>query len=157
MMSDRLLIDTNLLLVMIIGAVDEGRYIERSKRLGQFCAEDYYQLWEFAGNYKEVWITPYIAAEVSNLIDLDGYAGIKAFEFTRELFAEFKQVEVSISEDCRGELFIRFGLTDNSIIKLAKDNDLDILTNDHRMLVSLYDASPEHIVPYIPIKSRPGN
>ena len=79
-MKTGVLIDTNLLLVMIMGGVDEGRYISKSKRLGDFCIDDYHMLWELVKGYREIWITPYIAAEVSNLIDLDGYAGAKAFE-----------------------------------------------------------------------------
>ncbi|WP_249605169.1 hypothetical protein [Chromobacterium sp. IRSSSOUMB001] len=149
-MKDGLLIDTNLLLVMIIGSVDEGRYINKSKRLGEFCVEDYYALWKIVENYKEIWITPYIAAEVSNLIDLNGYAGVKAFELARELFGHFKQAKTLISDDCKDDLFISFGLTDNSIINLSKE--FDILTNDQRMLIPLYTVSPERIVPYIPFK-----
>lgn len=149
-MRDRLLIDTNLLLVMIIGGLDDGRYIEKSKRLGKFCVEDYYLLWELVKGYKEVWITPYIAAEVSNLIDLDDQAGIRAFELAREIFSLFKQVETLIVEDCNGGFFVKFGLTDNSIIKLSKD--FDVLTNDERMAIPLFTASPDRIIPYVPFK-----
>lgn len=151
-MSDRLLIDTNFLLVMIIGAVDGGRYIEKSKRLGQFCVEDYDQLWELVAEYKEVWITPYIAAEVSNLIDLDHYAREKAFEIARRLFGIFKQAQTSISEDCKSNFFINFGLTDSSIINLSKD--FDILTNDQRMWGPLCTANPDRVILYIPVKDR---
>lgn len=149
-MKDGLLIDTNLLLVMIIGGIDEGRYIEKSKRLGDFCVEDYYLLWEFVKNYKDVWITPYIATEISNLIDLDDQARVRAFELAREMFGIFKQVETSISKDCQDNLFLEFGLTDNSIINLSKN--FDVLTNDLRMAIPLYTVSPERIIPYIPYK-----
>ncbi|PID81069.1 hypothetical protein CSB20_04330 [bacterium DOLZORAL124_64_63] len=151
-MKDGLLIDTNLLLVMIIGRIDEGRYIEKSKRLGDFCIEDYYQLWAFVKGYKEVLITPYIAAEVSNLIDLNDQARIRAFELAREIFSLFRQAETLISNDCKGDFFLKFGLTDNSIITLSKD--FSVLTNDHRMLIPLYKVSPERIIPYIPYKKR---
>ena len=109
-MKSRLLIDTNLLLVMIIGGVDEGRYIQKSKRLNDFCIEDYHRLWSLAKEYKEIWITPYIATEVSNLIDLKSQARLRAFELAREIFSFFKQVDSSINEDCQGDFFpeIRF-------------------------------------------------
>lgn len=151
-MSDRLLIDTNLLLVMVIGGVDDGRYIEKSKRLGHFCIEDYRQLWGLVEEYKEVWITPYIAAEVSNLIDLDSYASKKAFEIAREIFSIFNQAKTLISDDSKHDFFINFGLTDSSIINLSKD--FDILTNDQRMLIPLYTANPDRIIHYIPFKAR---
>lgn len=151
-MKDGLLIDTNLLLVMIIGGIDEGRYIEKSKRLRAFCIEDYHLLWEFVKDYKEVLITPYIAAEVSNLIDLDDQAGIRAFELAREIFSFFKQAETLISNDCKGDFFLKFGLTDNSIITLSKD--FDVLTNDLRMAIPLFTVSPERIIPYTPYREQ---
>ena len=149
-MKDGLLIDTNLLLVMIIGGIDNGRYIEKSKRLrSDFCIEDYHRLWEFAKGYKKIYITPYIAAEVSNLIDLNREAGIKAFELARNVFSFFTQAETLIFADCKGEFFLKFGLTDNSIIKLSRS--LDILTNDGRMAVLL---CPDSLVPYVCYKQQ---
>ena len=137
------MIDTNLLLLMIIGGVDEGRYIEKSKRLNGFCVEDYYRLWNFVKCYEEVWITPYIAAEVSNLIDLNGEARDRAFELAREIFCQFKQINTSVFDDCKGIFFIKFGLADSSIIDLS--GEFDILTNDRRMNVPLYAKSPLRI------------
>lgn len=49
----------------------------------------YYLLWKLVQGYKDVWITPYIATEVSNLIDLNGQAKIRVFELAREVFALF--------------------------------------------------------------------
>lgn len=153
-MKDGLLIDTNLLLVMVIGGVDEGRYIEKSKRLSGFCIEDYINLWRLVAEYKAVWITPYIAAEVSNLIDLDGDVGARIFDLAREVFNQFKQIDSSISDDSKGSFFIEFGLTDNSIINLSKT--IDIVTNDQRMLTPLYTVSPDRIIPFIRHKDMYG-
>ncbi|GHD82312.1 hypothetical protein ACFSQE_16925 [Vogesella fluminis] len=149
-MKNGLLIDTNLLLVMIIGGIDEGRHISQSKRLGAFCIEDYYKLWEIVKDYENIWITPYIATEASNLIDLDGDVGIRAFELARELFGQFSQASTLISDDCHDDLFLKFGLTDNSIINLSKN--FYVLTNDQRMFIPLFTASPERVIPYVPHK-----
>lgn len=149
-MKKGLLIDTNLLLVMIVGGLEEGRYIEKSKRLGDFCVEDYHQLWLLVEAYSDVWITPYIAAEVSNLINLHGQARVRVFELARKIFSLFKQVETWISEDCEGDLFLKFGLTDNSIIRLSES--LDIITSDHRMASPLFATNPERVIPYVPFK-----
>lgn len=147
----QLLIDTNLWLVMIIGAVDEGRYIAKSKRLGSYCREDYDNLWNIFGSYNEVWITPYIAAEVSNLIDLDGEASAKAYVIAKEVFSRLKEVESSIAKDCDNDFYISFGLTDGSIIQLSEK--FDVLTNDQRMLGPLYQVGRENVIPYIPVNS----
>ena len=143
-----LLIDANLLVLMIIGRVSDGHFIERSGRLDAYCIEDYDNLWKFVADYGEVWITPYIAAEVSNLIDLKGHARDEAFEIARLIFKEFKQVDTSLAKDCADRSFIEFGLTDASVIALSKD--IDILTNDRRMFNMLLD---NQILPYTPVKA----
>lgn len=153
-MKKGLLIDTNLLLVMIIGSLEGGRYIKKSKRLDKFCVEDYHLLWQIVKNYSDdysdIWITPYIAAEVSNLIDLHGQARTDVLEIAREIFSLLKQAETLIAEDCKGNFFLEFGLTDNSIIRLSEK--FDIITNDHRMATPLFTISPERIMPYVPFK-----
>lgn len=147
-MNDGLLIDTNLLLLMIIGGIDEGRYIKKSKRLNTYCRDDYYNLWKLVEDYKEIWITPYIAAEVSNLIDISGEAGERIFALAGEIFKTFKQVKVTISDDCQQDFFNQFGLTDSSIINLSKK--VHVITNDQRMLTPLYATSPDNIIAFIP-------
>lgn len=139
---------------MIIGAVDEGRYIAKSKRLGQYSRDDFDKLWKIFGSYEEVWITPYIAAEISNLIDLDGEAGATAYAIAKEVFSKLKQVESSIAKDCENEFYISFGLTDGSIIQLSEK--FDVLTNDQRMLGPLYQVGKENVIPYLPTNSLLG-
>ncbi len=151
-MARGLIIDTNLLLLLVIGAVEEGRHIGTSKRLNAFNIEDYDNVLEFMKGYSSVYITPYIAAEVSNLIDLDGRAGVKAYLVARELFDFFSQIDVSISDDCASDYYLRFGIADSSIIRLA--SDYDIFTYDNRMLTALYEVSPDAIFPYYPVKGR---
>ncbi|WP_459623604.1 PIN domain-containing protein [Burkholderia sp. 3C] len=90
-MAKRLIIDTNLLLLLVIGAVEEGRHIRNSKRLGAFSLRDYDNVVKIMSEYEMVFITPYIATEVSNLIDLDGYARNLAYDFARNMFAVFFQ------------------------------------------------------------------
>lgn len=152
-MSNGILIDTNLLLVMIIGRIDDGRYIVKSKRLGNFCVEDYHQLWKFVEGYSDAIITPYIAAEVSNLIDLQDPARTEAFQIARAIFKQFIQPETLISDDCHDSFFLKFGLADNSIIKLSKK--FDIITSDFRIIEPLYNFNPNGcIFPYTPYKQR---
>ncbi len=145
-MQKNLIIDTNLLLLLVIGAVEEGRHIKNSKRLKAFSKQDYHNVLQIMANFDNVFITPYIATEVSNLIDLKGYVKELAYMVARELFANFKKIEVDIDKDCQSELFLRFGLTDNSIIQLA--SDFFILTNDHRMLEPLFTQNADNIIPY---------
>lgn len=147
-MPKRLIIDTNLLLLVVIGAVEEGRHIRNSKRLNAYTIEDYDNILKIMRGFDEVFITPYIATEVSNLIDLSGHAKILAYEVARQLFSLFKKIHIDIDNDCESDLFLHFGITDNSLIELAPD--YYILTNDHRMLEPLFKSSPNYIIPYRP-------
>lgn len=146
-MVKRLIIDTNLLLLLVIGAVEEGRHIRNSKRLGAFEVRDYDNIIEIIRSHDEAYITPYIATEVSNLIDLDGHARESANEIAKLLFCEsFKPINVEIAEDCKSPFFSSFGITDSSLIALAKN--YKILTCDHRLLTPLFESGPENIIPY---------
>lgn len=150
-MARGLIIDTNLMLLLIIGAVEEGRHIRNSKRLNAFDRTDYELVLKCMSGYEDVFITPYIVTEVSNLIDLDGLAGILAYEIARKLFSAFKKIDVLIDDDCAPSYFLNFGITDSSLIRLAPH--YDVLTNDNKMLPLLFEASPNTIIPYEALKN----
>lgn len=150
-MSRRLIIDTNLLLLLVIGAVEEGRHIKNSKRLGAFSISDYDNVVKIMSEYDEVHITPYIATEVSNLIDLNGNARSLAFMIAQDLFCNiFKRIDVTLDTDCGSEFFLNFGITDSSLIKLAPY--YFILTHDYRLLPPLFKSSENTIIPYVCVK-----
>lgn len=146
-MAKRLIIDTNLLLLLVIGAVEGGRHIRNSDRLNAFTTLEYDNILKIMAEYDDIFITPYIATEVSNLIDLDGHARTLAYEIAQNLFSkEFKKIEVDLATDCDSEFFGRFGITDASLINLAPD--YYILTSDHRLLGPLFASSPDTIIPF---------
>lgn len=144
MSSAGLIIDTNLLLLLVIGSVDDGKYISSSKRLKSYSEEDYQIVVNYMKLFNSVYITPYIAAEVSNLIDLKGHVRDRVFEAAQILFSEFKQAETNIKIDSDSKWFIIYGLADSSMINLVKDYTL--LTNDTRMDPALYEVNHENIV-----------
>lgn len=94
-MHKRLIIDTNLVLLLVIGAVEGGRHIKNSKRLDAFSRMDYDNILKIVAEHDDVFITTYIATEVSNLIDLNGYAKILAYEIAQNLFCNFKKMGLS--------------------------------------------------------------
>ncbi|AZL73279.1 PIN domain-containing protein [Pseudomonas oryziphila] len=145
-MARKLIIDTNLLLLLVIGSLEGGRFIRVSKRLKKFADADYQKVLAIIAEHDEVHITPYIATEISNLIDLTGPAYHSALAVAGQLFSMFRQVESDIHTDSSGEHFLRFGITDNSLIQLA--SDYFILTDDHRMLGPLFASQPANIIPY---------
>ena len=144
MSSAGLIIDANLLLLLVIGVLEEGRHISNSGRLKEYSEDDYQVIVKYMGRFSNVYITPYIATEVSNLIDLNGHARIMAFEAARLLFSQFQQIDTNISADSESNLFSTYGLTDSSLIGLVAD--YTILTNDGRMSNALYAINGDNVI-----------
>ncbi|MFJ2364677.1 hypothetical protein ACIPIN_13445 [Pseudomonas sp. NPDC087697] len=155
MAKGQLIIDTNLLLLLIIGGIEDGRHIKNSNRLNKFNIQDYDNIVAVMEQYDCICITPYIATEVSNLIDLNGYVSDLAYEIARNLFSIFHQVDSDINKDCGTENFLTYGITDNSLIKLAPK--YIILTDDTRLLTPLFAANPNNILPYAAVKAAISN
>lgn len=151
-MIKKLIIDTNLLLLFVIGIIDDGRYIKKSNRLSDFDEDDFQKITRVIGFFNEVYITPYIATEVSNLIDLDGDVRDEIFIKFRLLIEKLiKVVNVNLIEDMDGQTFLRYGLTDNSLISLV--SEYFILTNDSRLCSVLYKIKAENVLEYSVLKN----
>ncbi|CAI0849372.1 Uncharacterised protein [Serratia quinivorans] len=146
------LIDTNLLLLFVIGSVDNGSFIGVSNRLKKFSYDDYQLLIDFLDKHKKFATTPYILTEVSNLIDLWDSAADEAFK-TLKLVSELAEViDVSPKTDTNHENFFRYGLTDVNILKIALTRP--ILTNDERLSSFAYSICPiDNIIPWYLIKN----
>lgn len=142
----KLIIDTNILLLIIIGSVRDGAFIKSSKRLGAYDRSDYDLINETVRDYEELYITPYIAAEVSNLIDLTGEAKREAQLIAQSLFASFKQIKSMISTDAGVASFLEFGLTDSSLIELSPH--YSVLTDDKRVWPKLHEAGCKDVIDY---------
>lgn len=149
MQEKNLVIDANLLLLLIIGALDDGIHISRSKRLNSFSLNDFDVLTTFLIGYR-VHITPYVAAEVSNLIDFRGELRDRTFAIARILLSKFNQIDTVISDDVSTRCFITHGITDASLVTLSEN--YKILTNDERMLIELYKVGGDNILPFYLLK-----
>lgn len=154
-MRKGLVIDTNLLLLFIIGFIDDGRFIKSSNRLSAYSKEDYKILLEIMSQFQTLYITPYIAAEVSNLIDLKHDLYYRAYQTASGLFEQFTDVQVSTKQDSQLPAFITHGIADASLVELAKDHF--VLTNDNKLLPLLFDAEPDNIIPFALASNFLGN
>lgn len=147
----KLIIDANLLLLYVIGFVNNGNYICKSDRLKKFKKADFDILLEILKEFKEVYVTPYIAAEVSNLIDIKGKMGNEIYDKYQLLLSEILiQTDVIIREDCKSNFFSRYGLTDSNLISLV--NEFSILTDDNRMCSELYGVNPNNVLQFEVVK-----
>ncbi|WP_319418832.1 PIN domain-containing protein [Pleurocapsa sp. FMAR1] len=131
-----ILIDTNILLLYLIGLVNRDR-IPRFKRTAQFIPEDYDLLFQLVNSFQKVITTPNILTEVNSLANQLGEPE------RSQCLNIFAGLIAGISEQCldsgsvaKHELFARFGLTDCAIMYLAKDKYL-VLTDDLKLSLHL--------------------
>jgi hypothetical protein len=124
-----LLIDTNLLLVLIVGSHDRLQ-IERFKRTRAYTADDYDLLTAFVGGFGELIVTPNVMTEVSNL------AGQLAEPLRSRVLSSLAMLAVQVreryfpsGEAAREPEFSRFGLTDVSVLLTARER-VAVLTDD---------------------------
>ena len=119
-----LLIDTNLLVLYIVGSLDI-ELIRDFSRTSQFTIDDFYLLSDFSDLFDLKITTPHILTEASNLIgksrNLRGLLKIYISNADEKFLESSKVTE---NDD-----FIDFGLTDTAIINVSQNSCL-VLTDD---------------------------
>jgi rRNA-processing protein FCF1 len=128
-----ILLDTNILLLYLIGTFDIGLIRKFKRTANKFVTEDYITLSIILGYFTTVATTPNILTEVSNLsgqLATDLKPGCFArFAFMINYFEEHYIKSIDIA--AQGE-FQHFGLADTSIISLVTGRYL-VLTEDFRL------------------------
>lgn len=130
-----ILIDTNILLLFLVGSVNPER-ITRFNRTQQFIPEDYELLLGFIAKFQKILTTPNILTEVNSLANQLGEPErSKCFV----IFAQFAQNATRLNEHYIKSLdavtvdrFVKFGLTDCGILTLAR-NEYLVLTDDLKL------------------------
>lgn len=128
-MKKKILLDTNLFLLLMVGTYDIG-FIPSHKRTNTFTEDDFILLEAFLDN-KEITTTPNILTEVSNLLWQGSDPHKSAL---RRIFAEtvpnLSESTLGVSGGvCSHQAFMKLGLTDAGILFVA-NNDECILTVD---------------------------
>jgi hypothetical protein len=124
-----LLIDTNLLLVLVVGAYDRHQ-IERFKRTRAYTADDFDLLTRFIAGFGELVVTPNVLTEVSNLAGQLSKPLRSRVLSTLALFAvQVPERYFPSSDVVRGPDFTRLGLADVSILLTARE-PVAVLTDD---------------------------
>lgn len=124
-----ILLDTNLLLVYCIGAINP-QYIPRFKRTRAYLAEDFTLLSQLMKRFTTFVTTPNILTEVSNLANsLPGEYHLKFQQIFSQLVPTFSE-EYQESKQLVTQIeLLKFGLTDAGIITLVKERFL-VVTDD---------------------------
>ena len=131
-LNKRILIDTNILLLLIVGSSNRKR-ISQFKRTEQFIPEDYDLLIKLIDLFPKIITTPNILTEVNSLTNQIGEPErSKCFSIFAQLISEIEEVALSSQEIVKNNGFIKFGLTDCGIIELSKNQYL-VLTDDFKL------------------------
>ena len=132
----RLLIDTNLLLVLIVGSHDRDQ-VERFKRTRAYTADDYDLLTRFIGSFGELAVTPNVLTEVSNLVgQLSEPLRGRVLSSLAMLAVQVPERYFPSSDVVRHSDFLRFGLTDVSVLLTAREK-VAVLTDDLPLYLKL--------------------
>lgn len=138
--SGTLFIDTNLLLVLLIGVLDPAQ-IERFKRTKDYGRKDFELLRAFVGNYDRLLTTPNILTEVSNFV------GQLSEPLRRRAYITLKNLTDSTIEEqywpttelTQFPAFPMLGLADVSVFAAA-ESGVTILTADFPLYNRLTSA-----------------
>jgi hypothetical protein len=126
--ANGLLIDTNILLVLLVGRTNRQR-IPQCKRTRSYTVDEYELLEGLVSQFQMVITTPHLLTEVSNLDPLDGKERVKFQKLYRQWVAsaqEFYDESRSLTADLE---FDRLGLADIAISFVARKGML-VLTDD---------------------------
>ncbi|QSJ15647.1 hypothetical protein JYQ62_28100 [Nostoc sp. UHCC 0702] len=130
-----ILIDTNILLLFLVGSVNLER-ITRFNRTEQFIPEDYELLLKLIAKFQKIITTPNILTEVNSLAN---QLGEPERSQCFVIFAQFAQNATRLNEQYIKSLdavtvdkFVKYGLTDCGILTLAREKYL-VLTDDLKL------------------------
>ncbi|HEY0075965.1 MAG TPA: hypothetical protein VGB77_17830 [Abditibacteriaceae bacterium] len=137
----RIILDTNLLVLLIVGLTDE-KLISKHKRARTFVPEDFLLLQLFLQDYQQIVVTPHILAETSNLAAQIGDPDKSKILQTLGLFISVQEEIQHPSKNAVNSLyFARLGLTDSVILEILPEG-LPLLTDD--LSLYLQAVSAEH-------------
>ena len=144
----QLLVDTNLLILCLVGRTNPRR-IEAFERTSAFAIADYEILEILIAQFQQIVTTPHILTEVSNLA---GKLARPELRRLRELLRDWIGTTLEIFEPSSGVVtdaaFKNFGLADAAITSLCSRAGLLLLTAD----VNLYGAVTNRGFPAINFK-----
>jgi hypothetical protein len=139
-----LLVDTNLLLVLIVGTTDRAE-VGRFKRTNAYTVDDYDLLLECINEFQSLVVTPNILTEVSNLVGQTDDARRRRFlGALATLAVEVPEHYVESKTLVSDGRFLRLGLADVSVLQVAQE-DVTVLTADLQLYLALVSAGIEAI------------
>ena len=129
------LIDTNLLVLLIVGATDR-KLIDRHRRTKQFVARDYDELRDLLKGFDEFWVTSHCLAETSNLLKQTNDRNAGDLLLTLAVFCSgARESHLSKDQIVADDNFLRLGVADTGFVQKSKRVNWSITVD-----VQLYEA-----------------
>lgn len=135
--SKGLIVDTNLLLVLVVGLGNPG-FVGRFRRTEAYTPNDFLLLRHVVGLFPKIILTPQVLAELTNLLPAaeDDATELVHDQVVQTLSQAF-EIYVPKDELLPNPLLRRVGFTDLSLLRVALDGDYLVLTDDLRASVQL--------------------
>lgn len=131
-----LLIDTNLLVLLVVGTVN-GHRIGSFKRTRQYERSDYELLLRVMEQFTPLYTLPHVMAEVSNLTDMNGQERQRARHILKERLETLHEPVMPSVRASQHEHYERLGLVDAAISVAARDEKCAVLTDDLDLYIAL--------------------
>jgi len=131
-----LLIDTNLLVLFIVGSVNINR-IESFKRTQKYSKADYKFLCRVLDAFKPLYTLAHVMAEVNNLTDLTGTERSRARYLQQQLLSVLREPAMASAHAATSSHYERLGLVDAAIATLAREHECAVLTDDLDLYLAL--------------------
>ena len=132
-MKKMILIDSNCLLVLLLGMIDPN-LIDTHSKTSIYEKKDFYDLMSFIGDIKSLVVLPNIFTEVDNLLNKN-FKGNQKYLYIKSII----ELMLNSKEEYLKSVLIRdktsfydLGLTDSLILELAKQNNL-LITDDSQL------------------------
>ena len=117
MARDGFLINTNLLILLVVGSVGRA-LIAKHRRLEGYTGEDYDALIDLLGQTNRTFVTPNTLTEASNLLGQHGEPERSLFfQTVQSLIHQSQEIVVASVEASRNHSFTRLGLTDAALLE----------------------------------------
>ncbi|HEY9705233.1 MAG TPA: PIN domain-containing protein [Allocoleopsis sp.] len=127
-----LLIDTNILLLLIIGITNRDR-ISKFNRTENFTSDDYDLLLDIINKFSHIITTPNILTEINSLINGVGEPErSKCVDTLAKIINTLNENYLQSQEVVKNDKFIKFGLTDCGIMAICQNKYL-VLTDDLKL------------------------
>jgi hypothetical protein len=132
-----LLLDSNLLVLFIVGSAGEN-LIAKHKCLGAFDVDDYREVTALIANASRVILVAHVLAETSNLIrQIFEPARSEVTAILKLLIDRFPEDALSSADATPHAQYLRLGLTDAVLLTLSATPNAVLFTADH----DLYGAA----------------